>query len=74
MGTTFRELNDFRSLGINVIKNLEPVLSKTSTNKSIVNQITKERNLSSDRKNFELNRNFNTFRLVQPHMLKILKM
>ena len=70
MGTTFRELNDLRSLGINVIKNLEPVLCKTSTNKSIVNQITKELNLSSGAKNFELNRNFNTFRLVQPHMLK----
>ena len=66
-------MNDLNSHQINVIKNLEPVSSKISTDKPLVNQITKESNLSSNAKNLDLNRNFNTVPLVQAHRLKILK-
>ena len=55
---------------INVTKNLEPVFSKIITGKPLVNQITKESNLSSNTKNLDLNWNFNTFLLVQAHRLK----
>ena len=55
---------------INVTKNLEPVFSKIITGKPLVNQITKESNLSSNTKNLDLNWDFNTFLLVQAHRLK----
>ena len=55
---------------INVIKNLEPVSSKISTDRPLVNQIIKESNLSSNAKNLDLRRNFNTFPLVKVHRLK----
>ena len=63
-------MNDLNSHQINVIKNLEPVCSKISTDRPLVNQITKESNLSSNAKNLDLNRAFNTFPLVQTHRLK----
>ena len=70
MGTTFTEMNDLNSHQINVIKNLESVSTKISTHRPLVNQITKESNLRSNPKNLDLNRNFNTFLLVQVHRLK----
>ena len=63
-------MNDLNSHQINVIKNLEPASSKISTDRPLVNQITKESNLSSNAKNLDLNRTFNTFPLVQAHRLK----
>ena len=63
-------MNDLNSHQINVIKNLEPVSSKISTDRPLVNQITKESNLSRNAKNLDLNRTFNTFPLVQAHRLK----
>ena len=54
---------------INVIKNLEPVSFKISTNRPLVNRVTKESNLSSDA-SLDLNRNFSVFPLVQAHRLK----
>ena len=68
--TTFTEMNDLDSHQINVIQNLEPVSSKISTDRPLVNQITKISNLSSNAKNLDLNRNFNTFPLVQAHRFK----
>ena len=70
MDTTFTEMNDLNSLQINVIKNIEPASSKIITDRPLVNQITKESDLSSNAKNLDLNRNFNTFPLVQMHRLK----
>ena len=70
MGTTFTEMNDLNSHQINVIKNLESVSTKISTDRPLVNQITKESNLRSNPNNLDLNRNFNTFPLVQVHRLK----
>ena len=70
MGTTFTEMNDLNSHQINVIKNLESVSTKISTHRPLVNQITKESNLRSNPNNLDLNRNFNTFPLVQVHRLK----
>ena len=63
-------MNDLNSHQINVIKNLEPVSSKISTDRPLVNQVTKESNLISNAKNLDLNRNFNAFPLVQAHRLK----
>ena len=40
------------------------------TDRPLVNQITKESNLSSNAKNLDLNRNFHSFPLVQAHRLK----
>ena len=70
METTFTEMNDLNSRQLNVSKNLEPVSSKVSTDRPLVNQVTKESNLNSNVKNLDLNRNFNTFPLVQAHRLK----
>ena len=70
METTFTEMNDLNSWQLNVSKNLEPVSSKVSTDRPLVNQVTKESNLNSNVKNLDLNRNFNTFPLVQAHRLK----
>ena len=70
MDTTFAKMNYPNSHQINVTKNLEPVFSKIITGKPLVNQITKEINLSSNTKNLDLNWNFNTFLLVQAHRLK----
>ena len=70
MDTTFAKMNYPNSHQINVTKNLEPVFSKIITGKPLVNQITKESNLSSNTKNLDLNWNFNTFLLVQAHRLK----
>ena len=70
MGTTFTEMNDLNSHQRNVIKNLQLVSSKISTDRPLVNQITKESNLSSNVKNLDLNRTFNTFPLVQAYRLK----
>ena len=70
MDTTFTEMNDLNSHQINVIKNLEPVSSEIRTDRPSVNQITKESNLSSNAKNLDLKRSFNTFPLVQAHRLK----
>ena len=67
MNTTFTKINDLHSHEINVIKNLESVSSKISTDRP---QITKESNLSSNVKNSDLNRHFNTFPLLQAHRLK----
>ena len=67
MDTTFTKINDLNSHEINVIKNLESVSSKISPDRP---QTTKESNLSSNVKNLDLNRNFNTFPLVQAHRLK----
>ena len=63
-------MNDLNSRQLNVNKNLEPVSSKISTDRPLVNQVTKESNLSSNAKNLDLNRNFNTFPLIQAHRLK----
>ena len=67
-------MNDLNSHQINVIKNLEPVPSKISIDRPLVNQITKKSNLSSNakkkKKKKDLNENFNTFPLVQAHRLK----
>ena len=63
-------MNDLNSYQINVIKNLEPVSSKISTDRPLVNQIAKESNLSSNAENLDLNRTFNTFPLVQAHRSK----
>ena len=52
------------------IKNLEPVSSKTNTDRPLVNQIIEKSNLSSNGKNLGFNRTFNTFPLVQEHRLK----
>ena len=68
--TTFTEMNDLNSWQLNVSKNLEPVSSKVSTDRPLVNQVTKESNLNSNVKNLDLNQNFNTFPLVQAHRLK----
>ena len=54
----------------NVTKNLEPVSSKISNDRPLVNQITKDSNLYSNAKYLDLNRNFNTFPLVQAHEVK----
>ena len=54
----------------NVTKNLEPVSSKISNDRPLVNQITKDSNLYSNAKYLDLNRNFNTFQLVQAHEVK----
>ena len=53
-----------------MIKNLEPASSKISTDRPLVNQITKENNLISNAKKLNLNGNFNTFALVQADRLK----
>ena len=63
-------MKDLNSHQVNVNKNLEPVSFKNSTDRPLVNQITKESNLSSNAKKLDLNRNFNTFPLVQAHRLK----
>ena len=63
-------MNGLNSHQINVIINLESVSSKISTDRPLVNQITKESNLSSNAKNLDLNRTFNTFPLVQARRLK----
>ena len=55
MDTTFAKMNYPNSHQINVTKNLEPVFSKIITGKPLVNQITKEINLSSNTKNLDLN-------------------
>ena len=68
--TTVTEMNDLNSHQINLIKNLEPVSSKISTDRPLVKQITKKGNLSNNVKKLDLNRNFNTFPLVQAHRLK----
>ena len=68
--TAFTEMNDLNSHQINVIKNLEPVSCKLSTDRPLINEITKESNLSSSAKNLDLNQTFNTFSLVQAHRLK----
>ena len=60
----------FNSHQVNVIKKLEPVSSKINTDKSLVKQITKESNFSSNAKNMYLNQNFITFPLVQAYRLK----
>ena len=44
MDTTFTEMNGLNSHQINVIKNLEPVSSKISTDRPLVSQATKESN------------------------------
>ena len=69
MGTTFTDMSDPNNRQINVIKNLEPVSFKISTNRPLVNRVTKESNLSSDA-SLDLNRNFSVFQLVQAHRLK----
>ena len=46
------------------------IIKFTSNQVNQVNQITKESNLSSSTKNLDLNRNFNTFPLVQVYRLK----
>ena len=43
-------MNDLKSHQINVMKNLKPVSSKISTGRPLVNQITKESDLSSNAK------------------------
>ena len=63
-------MNDLNNHQLNVNKNLEPVSSNISTHRPLVNQVTKERNLSSNAKTLDLNRNFNTFPLIQAHRLK----
>ena len=68
--TAFTEMSDLNSQQINIIKNLEPVPSKTSTGRPLVNQITKEINLSSNAKKLDLNQNLNTFPFVQVHRFK----
>ena len=73
MDFTFTKMNGLNSHQINVIKNLEPVSSKIGTDRPLVNQNTKEINLSSNAKNLDLNGNFNTFPLAQAHRLKILR-
>ena len=47
---TFTKMNDLKSHQINVMKNLKPVSSKISTGRPLVNQITKESDLSSNAK------------------------
>ena len=68
--TTFAKANYPNSHQINLTKNFEPVSSKIITDRPLVNQITKESNLSSNAKNLDLNRNFHSFPLVQAHRLK----
>ena len=46
--TTVTEMNDLNSHQINLIKNLEPVSSKISTDRPLVKQITKKGNLSNN--------------------------
>ena len=70
MDTTFTKMNDLNNHQANVIKNLEPVSSKISTDRPLVSQVTKESNLNNHAKNWNLNRDFNTFLLVQAHRLK----
>ena len=53
--TTFTEMNGHNSHQINVTKNLELVSSNISTDRPLVNQITKESELSSNAKNLDLN-------------------
>ena len=62
-------MNDPNNLHTNLTKNLETVSSKISSGRSLVNQVTKEINLSSDA-NLDFPLNFNTLPLVHAHRLK----
>ena len=64
MDTTFTEMNDPNNRQTNVIENLEPVSSKISTDRPLVNQVTKETNSSSNAKNLDLNRNFHYYKSI----------
>ena len=69
MDTLPLQRNDLNYPQTNVIKILEPVSSKVTTDRPLVNRFTTESNLSNN-ENLDLNGNFNTFPLGQAHRLK----
>ena len=54
-------MNGIKGRQRNVIKILEPISSKIGIDRHLVNQITKENNISSNAQNLDLNGKFRTF-------------